>query len=96
MLHTRIKYALGLMALSFISPQFGRAATSAGPAGSLEVGFHQMYNLDFRLLTKHSRNGKKYIQTIHLAPHRMPQLTCLRSSNDCIFLNSTCLRITGG
>ena len=47
MLHARIKYALGLMALSFISPQLGRAANSASPAGSLEVGFHQMYNLDF-------------------------------------------------
>lgn len=47
MLHARIKYALGLMALSFISPQLGRAANSAIPAGSLEVGFHQMYNLDF-------------------------------------------------
>src|SRR6476659_7664743 len=47
MLHTRIKYALGLMALLFIAPQLGRAENSATPAESLVIGFHQMYNLDF-------------------------------------------------
>src|SRR5215468_8551705 len=44
---TQTAFALGLPWILLIFPQVGRAASPTSTPGSLESGFHEMYNLNF-------------------------------------------------